>query len=105
MLCHDLSCVEIDRLAAWIVIVIAKEFIISGFRLVASDNGIVIAAVTGANLNHFPDAYDHRIDLRFPESLFPDACNSTDLYCIDPNGRFSDRLHCKNKQVLKKEQK
>ena len=34
-----------DRLAAWIVIVIiAREFIISGFRLVASDNGIVIAA-------------------------------------------------------------
>lgn len=34
-----------DKLAAWIVIVIiAREFIISGFRLVASDNGIVIAA-------------------------------------------------------------
>ena len=34
-----------DPLAAWIVIVIiAREFIISGFRLVASDNGIVIAA-------------------------------------------------------------
>ena len=32
-------------LASWIVIVIiAREFIISGFRLVASDNGIVIAA-------------------------------------------------------------
>ena len=47
MLCHDTSC-GIDRLAAWIVIVIiAREFIISGFRLVASDNGIVIAAVTG----------------------------------------------------------
>ena len=33
------------RLDAWIVLVIiAREFIISGFRLVASDNGIVIAA-------------------------------------------------------------
>ena len=33
------------KLAAWIVIVIiAREFIISGFRLVASDAGIVIAA-------------------------------------------------------------
>ena len=33
------------RLPAWIVIIIiAREFIISGFRLVASDNGIVIAA-------------------------------------------------------------
>ena len=34
-----------DKLLAWFVIVIiAREFIISGFRLVASDNGIVIAA-------------------------------------------------------------
>ncbi len=33
------------KLEAWIVIVIiSREFIISGFRLVASDNGIVIAA-------------------------------------------------------------
>ena len=32
-------------MAAWIVIVIiSREFIISGFRLIASDNGIVIAA-------------------------------------------------------------
>ena len=36
-----------DRLGIWIVVVlviIAREFIISGFRLVASDSGIVIAA-------------------------------------------------------------
>ena len=33
------------RLAAWIsIIIISREFIISGFRLVAADNGIVIAA-------------------------------------------------------------
>ena len=33
------------RLSAWIsIIIISREFIISGFRLVASDNGIVIAA-------------------------------------------------------------
>lgn len=30
--------------AAIVIIIIAREFIISGFRLVASDNGIVIAA-------------------------------------------------------------
>lgn len=37
--------IELDLLSAWIVIIIiAREFIISGFRLVASDNGIVIAA-------------------------------------------------------------
>ena len=34
-----------NRLAAWMVIVIiSREFIISGFRLIASDNGVVIAA-------------------------------------------------------------
>lgn len=37
--------VEYNLLPAWIVfIIIAREFIISGFRLVASDNGVVIAA-------------------------------------------------------------
>jgi CDP-diacylglycerol--glycerol-3-phosphate 3-phosphatidyltransferase len=37
--------VELDMMPAWAVIVIlTREFIISGFRLVASDNGIVIAA-------------------------------------------------------------
>ncbi len=37
--------IELDRIPCWIVIIIiAREFIISGFRLVAADNGIVIAA-------------------------------------------------------------
>ncbi|HWT75518.1 MAG TPA: CDP-diacylglycerol--glycerol-3-phosphate 3-phosphatidyltransferase [Mobilitalea sp.] len=37
--------VELNLIPVWIVIVIiSREFIISGFRLVASDNGVVIAA-------------------------------------------------------------
>lgn len=46
LVCSAMIClVEINKLAAWIVIIIiAREFIISGFRLVASDNGVVIAA-------------------------------------------------------------
>ena len=37
--------VEMGRLPAWIVIIIiSREFIISGFRLIASDYGVVIAA-------------------------------------------------------------
>lgn len=37
--------VEMNRIPSWIVIIIiSREFIISGFRLVASDNGVVIAA-------------------------------------------------------------
>ena len=46
LVCSALIClVEMNRLAAWMVIVIiSREFIISGFRLIASDNGVVIAA-------------------------------------------------------------
>ncbi|MCI8551153.1 MAG: CDP-diacylglycerol--glycerol-3-phosphate 3-phosphatidyltransferase [Lachnospiraceae bacterium] len=46
LVCSALICfVEMEELAAWIVIIImAREFIISGFRLVASDSGVVIAA-------------------------------------------------------------
>lgn len=40
-----IALVELNRIPAWIVIVIiSREFIISGFRLVASDNNVVIAA-------------------------------------------------------------
>jgi CDP-diacylglycerol--glycerol-3-phosphate 3-phosphatidyltransferase len=40
-----IAMIEMGRIPAWVVIVIiAREFIISGFRLVASDNGVVIAA-------------------------------------------------------------
>lgn len=46
LVCSAMIClIEKGSLASWIVIVIiAREFIISGFRLVASDSGIVIAA-------------------------------------------------------------
>lgn len=46
LVCSALIClVAMDRIPAWMVIVIiAREFIISGFRLIASDNGVVIAA-------------------------------------------------------------
>jgi CDP-diacylglycerol--glycerol-3-phosphate 3-phosphatidyltransferase len=40
-----IALVDMDRIPVWVVIIIiAREFIISGFRLVASDNGVVIAA-------------------------------------------------------------
>lgn len=40
-----IALVDLGKIAAWIVIIIiAREFIISGFRTVAADNGIVIAA-------------------------------------------------------------
>ena len=46
LVCAAMIClVEMDRIESWVVIIImSREFIISGFRLIASDNGIVIAA-------------------------------------------------------------
>ena len=46
LVCSALIClVDMKRIPAWVVIVIiSREFIISGFRLIASDNGVVIAA-------------------------------------------------------------
>lgn len=46
LVCSAMIClVDLELIPVWVVlIIIAREFIISGFRLVASDNGIVIAA-------------------------------------------------------------
>ncbi len=46
LVCAALIClVALERIPAWMVIlIISREFIISGFRLIASDNGRVIAA-------------------------------------------------------------
>jgi len=46
LVCAALIClIELQRIPAWIVIIIiSREFIISGFRTVAADNRVVIAA-------------------------------------------------------------
>ncbi len=46
LVCAAMIClVEMGKLASWmVIIIISREFIISGFRLIASDNGVVIAA-------------------------------------------------------------
>lgn len=46
LVCSALIClIELGQVPAWmIIVIISREFIISGFRLVASDNGVVIAA-------------------------------------------------------------
>ena len=46
LVCSAMICmIELDKLPAWVVIIIiGREFIISGFRLIAAENGIVIAA-------------------------------------------------------------
>ena len=46
LVCSALIClIELGQLPAWMVIIIvSREFIISGFRLIAAEQGIVIAA-------------------------------------------------------------
>lgn len=46
LVCSALIClISLGRIPSWaVIIIIAREFIISGFRLIASDNGVVIAA-------------------------------------------------------------
>jgi CDP-diacylglycerol--glycerol-3-phosphate 3-phosphatidyltransferase len=46
LVCSALIClIDMGRIPAWIVIIIiSREFIISGFRLIAADNHVVIAA-------------------------------------------------------------
>ena len=46
LVCSAMICmIDLKRLSAWfVIIIIAHEFIISGFRLIAAENGIVIAA-------------------------------------------------------------
>ena len=46
LVCSAMICmIELGRLPAWfVIIIIGREFIISGFRLIAAENGVVIAA-------------------------------------------------------------
>ena len=46
LVCAAMIClIDTDQLPSWVVIVIiSREFIISGFRLIAAENGVVIAA-------------------------------------------------------------
>lgn len=46
-----LALIELDRLPAWIaMVIITREFIVTGLRLVAANEGIVIAASKGGKL-------------------------------------------------------
>lgn len=46
LVCSGLICmIQLGQLPTWyVILIIAREFIISGFRLVAADSGVVIAA-------------------------------------------------------------
>ena len=85
LVCTALICLtSMNRLNVIVVLVIiAREFIISGFRLVASDNGIVIAA---SYWGKFKTVSGRCVE----------CCrNSPYMGSTASDHRFTDRLYCK----------
>ena len=88
LVCSALICmIELDRLPAWMVIVvIAREFIISGFRLIAAENGVVPGghlrpgAGDDAADRHTDDAHRAAAPLRVP-------ARNAELYPVAGRGR------------------
>ena len=97
LVCTALICLtSMNRLNVIVVLVIiAREFIISGFRLVASDNGIVIAAsYWGQIQNRITDGTDHCADHGSGRCV--ECCRySPYMGSTAPDRRFTDRLYCK----------
>lgn len=73
--------VELGRIPCWIVIVIiAREFIISGFRLVAADNGIVIAAGIWGKIKTAEQMVMICILIADFGSIFPSAAQTISIF-------------------------
>lgn len=86
LVCSAMIClIQTGQLAAWIVvIIIAREFIISGFRLIASDNGVVIAAsYWGKFKTTFQELYGDRAYFKYSDVIFPDSGRDSYLCCPD----------------------
>ena len=84
--------IELGRIPSWIVVIIvAREFIISGFRLIAAENGVVIAA------NQYPAASDphesYDVDRARTDDHFP--CHLYQRKQAGPRGRQVIYTECK----------
>ena len=92
LVCTALICLtSMNRLNVIVVLVIiAREFIISGFRLVASDNGIVIAA---SYWGKFKTVSQMALIIVLIMDL--GGRNSPYMGSTAPDRRFTDRLYCK----------
>ena len=97
LVCTALICLtSMNRLNVIVVLVIiAREFIISGFRLVASDNGIVIAASYWGKFKTVSQMA-LIIVLIMGSGRCVECCrNSPYMGSTAPDRRFTDRLYCK----------
>ena len=62
LVCSAMICfIELEKLPAWfVIIIIGREFIISGFRLIAAENGCCDRGkLLGQIQDGFPDDHDH----------------------------------------------
>lgn len=94
LVCAALIClIELDRVPAWIVIIIiSREFIISGFRLIAADNRVVIAAnYWGKFKTTFSDDYGLSNDCEF--GCFDSAHTDCDVDCVGIDGDIARGLY------------
>ncbi len=94
LVCSALIClVELRELPAWMVIVIiSREFIISGFRLVASDNGGDCRQLLGKVQDHVSD--DCRGTSDFKDRSPVHGNNGCGMDCPGSHGDFPGRLYC-----------
>ena len=91
LVCSALICfVELDKLPAWmVIIIIAREFIISGFRLGCFGQwNCHRSKLVGKIENNQPDDYDHSSDRRHSGTFRAEY--RADLGCTDSDRCFSD---------------
>ena len=77
LVCSALIClIELGQVPSWMVIlIISREFIISGFRLVASDNGVIAASYWGKFKTTFQIIAVVLLILKIPAlTLLTDLC-------------------------------
>ena len=88
--------IPLGKLQAWfVIIIIAREFIISGFRLVAADNGIVIAASYWGKFKTVSQMFMIIVLIADLGGAFDIVGTVLDLAFTDPDSCITDRLYCK----------
>lgn len=97
LVCTALICLtSMNRLNVIVVLVIiAREFIISGFRLVASDNGIVIAASYWGKFKTVSQMALIIVLIMDLGGVWNVVGTVLTWVALAPDRRFTDRLYCK----------
>ena len=120
LVCSAMICmIPLGKLQAWfVIIIIAREFIISGFRLVAADNGIVIAASYWGKFKTVSQmfmiivliadlggVFDIVGTVLIWLSLITDSCITDRLYCKECAGADTGRYVMIVRELEKQERK